>query len=695
MPRGLQRPRRRAATDACGHLESRHRDRPWTLQARLAERYAGDPTAWNDGRILTCQHQRGNAECEIQLLVLSNLHFEAEAARLRSQNGILAGPTCGACGRAYLDAPDEFAFNGANGKSDGKIGKRSVKARALGVRLIHKPCRGKKGARFTVSAEHRRQKDRSDNLQILSQIVNGAGVNDIRRLLFPAKGCSEVGVKRVYDRIFWLERALLAYENAQLAAWRKRLAREGRFRRTRIAHDDIVLGVNWETTADRRITALNCSVSADIRSGYIYRIDVDFDPAVEPVRFVEEIFLGATGKIPALRKQYQQSKGRTFTAPLLTFQRPSGRFNEPALFASARSHLRHFVERAEEALSRNTDPVHPDVQNEISNARVHEDVLRIIADEYFNFPAEERDSRNAFTGIMTRDTHTKAASLACLKGMVPHGKITLVGEQEAVMARVVPHVFRDEILDDRFEWHVISFDKAAKKPTVLRRTARFKNAFGAFMQANPDLAPWQALEQWTAQNLRAEAKADEKGRVHPFPNPNFASKAWPSLWLRSPIHVAGETDKVVGFPILSPRYRGDYKKLGMQSFMQNEADPELRAAIVRRTIAATLQPASTFMNALRERVSFARRSGGQGTRNGPSFVNGACYNPPRLLQLFRAPPVCLAAQPARRNRRGRRGHDDDHGVGDGHQECGAKAEDVGAHPAAASHARGHPPRHGR
>ena len=473
--------------------------------------YAADPTAWADGRILTCKHQRGNSECRVQLLVLSNQHFEDEAARLKSQNGLLVGPKCAACGTAYLDAPDEFIFNGANGKTEGKIGKRVVKARALGVRLVHTPCRGKKGARFTVSADHRRQKDRSDNLQILSQIVNGAGINDIRRLLFPAKGCAEVGIKRVYDRIFWLEKTLLAYERAQLTAWRQRLAAEGRFRHTRIAHDDIVLGVNWETTADRRITALNCSVSADIHSGYVFRIDVDFDPTVDPVRFAEETFLGIGGTVPALRAQYRQASGRVFTAPLLSFQRPSGRYDESALVASARSHLRLFVEKTREALARSPVPVPPNVQNEISIARVHEDVLRIVADKFFNFPASERDGRNAFAGIMTRDTYTKAASLACLKDMVPHGKITLISEQEAAIARVVPHVYREEILDDLFEWHVVSFDKSATKPTVQRRTGRFNSSLDAFMQANPHLEPWEALEQWTAQNLRTEVKKGRNG----------------------------------------------------------------------------------------------------------------------------------------------------------------------------------------
>ena len=40
------------------------------------------------------------------------------------------------------------------------------------------------------------------------------------------RGETEPGMSRLYDRIFWLERTLLAYEQAQLAVWRKRVERE-------------------------------------------------------------------------------------------------------------------------------------------------------------------------------------------------------------------------------------------------------------------------------------------------------------------------------------------------------------------------------------------------------------------------------------------------------------------------------------
>jgi hypothetical protein len=586
--------------------------------------YEGDPHAWEDGRSLICRHQRGNGECRVGTIILSNAHLAEERRRLASSNGILDGPHCGACGRRYLDAPEEFLFNG--------VQEPRPKNRAKpGVRLIHRPCRGKPGARFTVSVEHGRQKDRRDNIRILAQIVNGAGINDLRRLLAPASGGRSVSIKRIYDRIFWLQRVLLAYEAAQLKLWRARLAAEGTFRHTRIAHDDVVLGVNWETSADRRITALNCSVSADIASGYVFRIDVDFDPGVDPVAYVKEVYLGATGRTPALRSEYRQPGGRAFTAPLLAFQRPSGRYDEAALFASAELHLRLFATKATDALSRAGAAPSAAAKFAIMDAEVTADVIGQLGRGYFDFPFEERDGRNTFTGIMTRDIYTKAAHLACLRDLLPKGKMTLVSEQEAAMARVVPHIFRDMIRDDRFEWAVITFDKAASKPKILARTTAFQAAFRAFRGAHPALSPSDALQAFVVVMMGPAFHTERAGNPLPIPGSNFGSRAFPALWMRSPLQVAGETEKSIGFPILSPRYRAAYRAHGFQNAI---TDPTLREAIARRVVNATIQPAATFMNALRERVSFARRAGGRSARTGPSFVNGACYNPAVLIAVL-------------------------------------------------------------
>ncbi len=233
---------------------------------------------------------------------------------------------------------------------------------------------------------------------------------------------------------------------------------------------------------------------------------------------------------------------------------------------------------------------------------------------------------------MTRDTYTKAASLACLKWMLPEGKLTLVGEREGQMGRVVPHIFREEILADRFEWAIIGFRKDAPIDEIREEQAKFSESLRDWREIHPHLTPWEALQSWTAANLEPAYHTDPNdGTISPWVGANLASAAFPRLWVRSPVQTANELDKTVGFPILSPRYRAAYRRLGINDKID---DPELRAAITRRVVMATIQPTSTFMNAIRERVSIIQRAGGRSARMGGSYINGAAYNPRVLIALM-------------------------------------------------------------
>ena len=140
----------------------------------------------------------------------------------------------------------------------------------------------------------------------------------------------------------------------------------------------------------------------------------------------------------------------------------------------------------------------------------------------------------------------------------------------------------------------------------------------------------EALHAYTCLHLAPATKPSRSG-PQPVPGSNFTSRAFPALWVRSPIQGSGEINKMVGFPILSPRYRHDHRRLGFQDPI---TDPDLRAAIARRVIGATIQPASTFMNALRDRLAFAKRAGGRSSRTGDTFINGACYNPRVLAAVL-------------------------------------------------------------
>ncbi|MFC3616109.1 hypothetical protein ACFORG_20380 [Lutimaribacter marinistellae] len=181
--------------------------------------YADDPHQWEDGKRLLCRHRAGNRDCDVSFGILSNQHLSAEIDRLRTQNGSLEGPACGACGRRYLDNPSEFIFNGTHGKM--APGKNGRKSKASAFRLIHQPCKGQPGARFTVSLDHQQQENKHDNVRLLRALVNGASINSLRRLLADPDTGKKAGVSRVYNRIFWLEKVLLAFEQAKLKEWKE------------------------------------------------------------------------------------------------------------------------------------------------------------------------------------------------------------------------------------------------------------------------------------------------------------------------------------------------------------------------------------------------------------------------------------------------------------------------------------------
>lgn len=599
--------------------------------------YRGDPHAWLDRKLLQCRFEREDDICGSTLDILSNAHLVAEADRLRAMNNALEGPRCRACGKRYLEAPAEFALNGIHGREKGhEEGKSDAPSR---VRLIHKPCKGKPGSRFSASLEHRAQRRTADNVRILQALVNGGGIKKIMRMLAPSGGGRACGASRVYNRIFWLESTLLAFEAAQLRRWREEKAVEGKESYRHLAHDDIVLTVNWESSADQRITRLNCSATADVRSGYVFRLDVDFDPTVDPATFFEEAFVMPNGTMKNLRQIYQQGSGLSFTAPLMSFQRPTGRFAENYFFAAALSQLDQAKKTiADRALAGTAAEIKAKA-DALAEIEMRMGRMSAVSKGYFDMPDCERDRRTPFTGIMTRDAYTKGAHFILLREMLPPGRFRLITEQEALLARLLPHIFREEIHADRFTWLAMTFDKNVTKRVIQARVLAFKSALDIFVEqlraANPaaedTMTKGDILRAFTADQMTTAIGVDRHGVKRPFPGNAFLQPFMPTIWIESPLQTSGETNKVVGFPLLRRERRQALKALAYDQAITN---PEIRARVAWHVATATLQPVSTFFNSLRERLSFARRAGGRSVRSGPSYVNGAAYNPRVLIAML-------------------------------------------------------------
>jgi len=409
----------------------------------------------------------------------------------------------------------------------------------------------------------------------------------------------------------------------------------------RIAHDDAVVSLNWETNSDRRLTPLHRSISAYIDSGYVFRIDANIDTTIDPVAVVEGHYPDSNLQPKNIRHRYRQQSGRTFTVPAMHFQRPSGRFDEAALFASAGSHWRVYAQRIEaasKAIGVMNLPQH--IADEIRLTAAHRQAINQLRDGYFSFKETNRDHRGSFNGAGVKLTDTKAAHLACLRDFLPAQRLSIIGEQEAHMARVVPHVVRELIEQDRFEWHVMTFDKEASEPQIGQQSDAFATAFNADKQhalSSGLMAAfdWELLTSLCENTMQPSVKVDPHGVISPFPISNFQWAQFPQLWVRSQVEIRGETQKSVGFQIIRKAYR---QRLKQTAFHTMPNDQDLRDALARRYLNAVLQPVSAFMNSMRERTKPSKRAGGKSARNGPSYINGATFNPAILtafLNIYR------------------------------------------------------------
>jgi hypothetical protein len=171
---------------------------------------------------------------------------------------------------------------------------------------------------------------------------------------------------------------------------------------------------------------------------------------------------------------------------------------------------------------------------------------------------------------------------------------------------------------------IVAFDKEASGDPIDHRTDDCHKNVDAWRSAPPDLEYWSALQAWASATIMPAVRGLPGGVEKPWPGLNFPTPAYLRLWLCGPVPRAAEIDKVIGFPVLSSRDRAAYRRLGFNLDIQN---PVLRACITM----ATLQPVSTFQNALSSRISTVQRAGGGSRRKGSSYIDGSACNPRVLI----------------------------------------------------------------
>ena len=222
--------------------------------------------------------------CNTGFSIRSDDHLREEVERLRNHNGLLDGKACRACGVRYLAKSEEFVLNGAHQRTkDNKGNPITNKGAPRAVLVLHKPCKGKKGARISISLPHEQQKITKDNLRILGALLNSAAS-------WMSSGCS-VPRQREEDRhLADIRSDCLARKSVPCLRARDAGPVEAQGRAERRSHRTSAVSRGYRPerelgdgngSAGHSAQLLDCcSTTADARSGYVYRLDLDFDPRV-------------------------------------------------------------------------------------------------------------------------------------------------------------------------------------------------------------------------------------------------------------------------------------------------------------------------------------------------------------------------------------------------------------------------------
>jgi hypothetical protein len=107
---------------------------------------------------------------------------------------------------------------------------------------------------------------------------------------------------------------------------------------------------------------------------------------------------------------------------------------------------------------------------------------------------------------------------------------------------------------------VIAFDKEASTPKSQSRIKKFEDAFEAFanqevIAAGKKIPRYELLRRYCSHHLEPAVNRDRQGNALSFATANFNSTQFPQFWAASPVQHFGETEKVVGFPIIREKYR--------------------------------------------------------------------------------------------------------------------------------------------
>lgn len=349
-----------------------------------------------------------------------------------------------------------------------------------------------------------------------------------------------------------------------------------------LATDRQTLAVNWSNRKDRRNVALQAIATADLESGFVLGMDLNFDPTLSLDEVQAEAVANGDVALPQAYRRYARLWLKTDYGAAV---------DESAARKAATAKLRYAY---------NEDALGAAIETSYADAGAREDVEEVvIKDKGQKLPTE---------GVEVRDQYTVYAHFLMLERLLRAApKVRCYLDQDSGFRAAFMAAFHRQVRERRADaWFV----KVMKESTIDQKdaaVAKARKRFNAVAEANPGRSKAE---------IELLMTLDEMDRMAPVGK-------WDDRWLTHPVPSKAEPDKRVC-------WLTDIDEAPVGP----EALEEHRRHAAQLYLKGSLHAVDRFFMQVRRRLSLAERPYATASSDRRMWHGYSAYQPQNLAKVL-------------------------------------------------------------
>lgn len=383
----------------------------------------------------------------------------------------------------------------------------------------------------------------------------------------------------LYGKIDFIHRQCLAFSGE-----RERSLLDGSLELPKLylSTDRQTLAVNWSNRKDRRNVALQAIATADLESGFVFGMDLNFDPSLNLDKVQAEAVANGDVALPQAYRRYARLWLKTdYDAAV----------DESAARKAATAKLRYAYTE---------DPLGQAIETAYVEAGAREDVEEVVT--------KEKGQKLPAEGVEVRDQYTVYAHFLMLERLLRAApKVRCYLDQDSGFRAAFMAAFHRQVRGRRADaWFV----KVMKESTIDQKdaaVAKARKRFNAVAEANPGLSKAE---------VELLMALDELDRMAPVGK-------WDDRWLTHPVPSKAEPEKRVCW---------------LTDIDEAPASPEAREEhrrhAARLYLKGSLHAVDRFFMQVRRRLSLAERPYATASSDRRMWHGYSAYQPQNLAKVL-------------------------------------------------------------